>query len=60
LAYGVKDVPDLYKASPDQNSADVTSKGVKVKTLNALHLQTPALFDFRADQDNGIVLQQIR
>jgi hypothetical protein len=62
LAYGVKEVPNLYNdrfENPDSAASD-EERGVKVKLQGTWSLQTPALFDFRADQDHGITLQKVR
>jgi hypothetical protein len=64
LAYGVKEVPNLYNDNdrPENSNSGASDekRGVKVKLQGTWSLQTPALFDFRTDQDHGITLQKVK
>jgi hypothetical protein len=60
LAYAVEHVPNLYTMNMSRNNTPATdkAKGIKVNRSGIVSLQTPSLFDFRTDQDHGIVIQQ--
>ncbi len=55
LAYGVEQTPKLYG---DVQAGDQKNRGVVAafRGKNTVSLQTPALFDFRAEQDAGLRL----
>jgi WD40 repeat protein len=55
LAYAVEQTPKLYAAV---RAGKVPAfRGVVVNHMNVLSLQTPALFDFRTEQDHGFRLK---
>jgi hypothetical protein len=58
LSWGVKHVPDLYSVNAN-DPTPTTPKGIEVNLQGTLPLQTPALFDFRPDQDQGLLLQKL-
>ena len=62
LAYAVDQVPKLYTINviPDSKSGSDTKRGIRLNRPAVNSLQTPSLFDFRADKDQGIVVQVVR
>jgi hypothetical protein len=56
LAYGVEQTPKLYE---DMRAGDQGNRAVIAPSRgkNAVSLQTPALFDFRTEQDKGLQLK---
>jgi hypothetical protein len=62
LEYAVEQVPKLYKMNIEvkDTPAMFSDRGITITKPALLSLQTPSLFDFRADQDHGIALKTIR
>ena len=59
LAYGVDQVPRLYETVRDGKYVNRSARGIKVEENDAVSLQTPTLFDFRKDEDHGLILQRV-
>jgi hypothetical protein len=59
LAWGVHQVPELYISEEDGKKGTPTQRGVKVNRSGAISLQMPSLFDFRADQEQGFMLEKM-
>jgi WD40 repeat protein len=61
LAYAVEQVPKLYTMNVDGKTAPTADKnrGIRLNRPEIISLQTPSSFDFRTDQDHGMVMSSI-
>lgn len=59
LAYGAYQTPKLYEAIKEGRDPAASTRGFGMqRSLAASQLQTPALFDFRNEQDQGPILKR--